>query len=721
MELDGKIEVEEREFEKKRKLLIPTLQFCGIFFLFYYSVLVIPKFGISSEVFFIDNLGGFFVVAGFLLAIVLTKKYKVDAILLLPSFGTVLAASMFLLQQSFYQQVNHLWLSALIIGIVFSIFFGTPKLNFLLFFLNISVPLVIASQVDYLDFQDIAIKQAILYFSSITSIYLSYSSHRKALEAEQEYRAQEFSLQEAFKKKEASEALLNDTNQLANIGGWSLDLATQKLWWSDQTYRIHELPIGSDVNVAEAINYYAEEARPVITEAVTKGIEFGKGWDLELPFITAKKRRIWVRAVGICHTNPDGSKILRGSFQDITEKKRNEQNLKEARDEALRASAAKSTFLANMSHEIRTPMNGVLGNADLLLNDELNSAQKKIVSTIIKSGESMMQILNDILDFSKIDAGHLSLDPHAFDLREQLNSIYNLYETRASEKGIKIDLEFDNEIPKIVFADSTRIRQILSNLVSNAIKFTQNGLVSLRVKKIGGSGSKCNLRFEVEDSGIGIEKENIEHLFKEFTQADLSTTRKFGGTGLGLAISQRLAKLLGSKIEVNSTFGKGSLFLFDLELKITSEHSKDSSQNSHRIEEEFVNNLRILLVEDNGINLELAKNLLKKFGVVCDTASNGQEAVDIVRMVRFDLIFMDCQMPIMDGYEATKIIRKLELDYQPKIIAMTANAMNGDEEKCRDAGMDDYLTKPISRAKLKKTLVKWQDQCETGKKRELAI
>ena len=388
----------------------------------------------------------------------------------------------------------------------------------------------------------------------------------------------------------------------------------------------------------------------------------------------------------------------------------NEQSLKLARDKAVKASRAKSQFLANMSHEIRTPMNGVLGNADLLLEENLNNDQKKVVSTIIKSGESMMQILNDILDFSKIDAGQLTLAPHVFDLKDHLRSVSHLYQSLADEKGLSLNLDIDPTVPDQVFADSTRIRQIVSNLVSNALKFTRQGFVTIRVQVKEVASDFCTLHFEVEDSGIGIREEVVGKLFLEFTQADLSTTRKFGGTGLGLAICQKLSALLGSEIKVGSTYGKGSVFYLDLRLKraIKKKKTQASEKSSGPKGQKFYKHLKVLLVEDNVTNQELACNFFKKFGLEFSLASNGKEAVSMAQEEHFDLIFMDCHMPVMDGYEATKIIRKLNIEFQPRIIAMTANAMAGDQEKCLLAGMDDYLAKPVSGKKITEIL----DRCE---------
>ena len=537
-----------------------------------------------------------------------------------------------------------------------------------------------------------------LLLTATLLISLAYEKSRK----ENENR-----LKEALHQKEMSELHLNQTNKIANIGGWSLDPNSQDLWWSEQTYRIHELPIGTKIKVAEALNYYAEEARPIITAAVKKGMESGEGWDLELPFITAKQKRIWVRAVGVCHANPDGSKILRGTFQDITEKRENDEKLRDAHTKALQASASKSLFLANMSHEIRTPMNGVLGNAGLLLEDNLTSSQKKIAANIVKSGESMMQILNDILDFSKIDAGQVSLYPHTFNLREQFSSIHQLFEMQAAEKGIDFRLELDKKIPENVYADSTRLRQIVSNLVSNAIKFTKKGWVALRIKLVGSNEKEATIRIEVEDTGIGISENNQKNLFIEFSQADQSTTKEFGGTGLGLSISQRLAKMLDGTIEVVSEPEKGSLFWLEFKLQIATITQMQTKDDKAADEKENLGKLKVLLVEDNAINLELASNYLSRFGIEYEAAINGKEAVEKLKNQTYDIVLMDCQMPIMDGYEATRTIRNFKLSTQPIIIAMTANAMSGDEEKCRAAGMDDYLSKPISRSKLKTILTKW--------------
>lgn len=499
--------------------------------------------------------------------------------------------------------------------------------------------------------------------------------------------------------------MLNETNRMAKIGGWTLIPASDTLWWSEQTYHIHELPVDSPIQLRDAINFYEEEVRSVVEEAVEDGVKNRQGWNLELPFRTAKGHKIWVHAVGECCYNSAGEEIIRGTLQDITLKKETEQALKKNRDKALIAAAAKTQFLANMSHEIRTPMNGVLGNAELLAEEELTDIQAKYVSTIIQSGHSMMQILNDILDFTKIEAGKLTLDEHHFNLRDQLHSVYQLYESSAHEKGLRLILDVEAVAPEWICSDSTRIRQILSNLVSNGIKFSAQGVVALSVKVVRSSKSEITLFFEVRDSGIGIDKKVLSRLFSEFTQADISTTRDFGGSGLGLAICQRLAYLMGTEIKVKSTPGSGSVFYF--QLNVRPGHCQNTEEKSEQISPSCFEGVRILLVDDNGINRDLALAYLRKLGAGADEAANGEEAVAAAKTGEYQLIFMDCQMPVMDGFEATRMIRLLHLKKQPVIIAMTANAMAGDRELCLGAGMDGYISKPISKKKIAEVSKKW--------------
>lgn len=526
---------------------------------------------------------------------------------------------------------------------------------------------------------------------------------------EEKFKTNEKILSEALTSKEKIETLLNQTNLLANIGGWSVDIESGELWWSDQTYRIHELPVGSDITVEQAINYYAEEYRPIISGAVESSIKEGKTWDLELELVTCKGRRLWVNAISECVTNAQGKKILRGTFQDITEKRANRLALEKARDEALDAARAKSQFLAHMSHEIRTPMNGVLGSAELLAEEELTAKQKKYVDTIIESGETMIHILNDILDFSKIDSGKAALDTHEFDLHKMLQCIHSLYEKSAKEKNIQFDLKIADNVPTQIKFDSNRLKQILANLINNAIKFTAEGFVHLKVKVIAQElkVNECEILFEVEDSGIGIAEDEIKKLFLEFSQVDASTTRHYGGTGLGLAISQKIAALFNSKIYVDSKVGEGTRFYFSIRAQLCTQNEKSVIDEPKRAVPEDYGCKRVLLVEDNKINRDVAIAFLSRFGITPEIACNGRDAVSMTVENAYDIIFMDCQMPVLDGFEATKQIRAMNLAKQPIIFAMTANTMNDNKDKCISVGMNDYITKPISIQKIAETLAKW--------------
>jgi PAS domain S-box-containing protein len=637
-----------------------------------------------------------------------------------------------------------------------------------------------------------------------------------------------------------SERLLAQAGQMAGIGGWTLDLDSLVPEWAAETRIIHEVPDDYRPTLQEALNFFPEEGRAVLEQAIEDCIANGTAWDMELPFVTAKGRKIWVRMLGQKESRPDGSACLVGTIQDNTNRhaaeeafnaehrrlinvlrcsnlgtwewnipsgetrfderwaeiigytleelpspttfglwealvhpddlrdtkaaierhfagelalyqsqfrmrhkagywvwvraagsvmshtpdgkplmmygthtdisfeKVREQEVKhanklllEARKQADAANRAKSEFLANMSHEIRTPLNAIIGMTELLEDNKDPNQIREFTEVIRTSGDALLSLINDILDFSKIEAGQMRIEAVPFNIRECLESAMCIVSVMANEKKITLKLRLETGMPESMIGDPLRLRQVLFNLLSNAVKFTMQGEITVEVFRPG-PGKIC---FAVSDTGMGIPEDKLAMLFRSFSQVDASTTRKYGGSGLGLAICQRLSRLMGGEISVESRFGMGSKFRVVIPYEPAEPLTTSAGMptpDSPALDPKTP--LRILVAEDNLVNQRLIARLVETMGCTADLTTNGKEALDAALAKPYDVILMDMQMPVMDGLEATRLLRSA--GSKAHIIALTANALEGDRESCLAAGMDDYLAKPIRRAEVAAALAK---------------
>jgi PAS domain S-box-containing protein len=518
----------------------------------------------------------------------------------------------------------------------------------------------------------------------------------------------------AQQKVAQSERRLNDVMAATQEGIWDWIVSTGQVSHNEQWYRLLGF---SEGEIADSVEAFSAHIHPQDRSLV---------WDRIQALITGAKETyqsehrmmhkdgsvIWVKDRGRISERDEQGNPLRvvGAYVDITDRKHHQAQLEEAVNAAQSATRAKSDFLATMSHELRTPLNGILGMAQMLQLPQVEEpARRDYARTILTSGQSLMRLLNDILDLSKVEAGRLELDQSVFDLKQLMADTTLAFEDLAHSKGLALETNYCHLRSSHYLGDPLRLRQMVSNYLGNAIKFTSQGKILLEVGEVSSDGKNPQLEFSVSDTGIGIETETQSLLFKPFTQADSSTTRKFGGTGLGLSIVAKLAELMKGQVGLESGVGVGSRFWFRV---ATEPQSSSPTPTATPVQSASCNLAgRILVAEDNPVNRMVAKALLESQGLEADFVEDGQAAVEtITRGTGYDLILMDVQMPVMDGLQATRCIRDWEATQgvrRSNIVALTAGAFEDDKRLCADAGMDDFLAKPIDLASLASLLARW--------------
>lgn len=531
----------------------------------------------------------------------------------------------------------------------------------------------------------------------IMGIFMSFSirkleAQRAEIEKAEAKAALDESQESLMRTKESLEIAL----EASMMGTWETDLKTDLVMFSGTAKSL----LGFTADVIPSQVFFAgihPEDRAECEYRRRLAVEEGVDLNVDFRYILADASIRWMRSKARTKRNEKGvATRLSGTILDITAEKNREARLEEALKEAESASNLKSSFLANMSHEIRTPLGAILGFADVLSDPQLPwEEHTRYLQIIQRNGETLSQLLNDILDLSKVESGHLDIEKINFPLKSAVSEVTSLLEVQAKERNLSLTVEYSEDVQTSVTSDPIRLKQILMNLIGNALKFTNQGSVSIRVRP-----QNSQLVFEIEDTGVGIEVEKQRKLFKPFSQADSSITRIFGGTGLGLVLSKKLAELLGGTIELKrSEVGKGSLFVLSIE-NYDNARAPEPAKDSASVQRggKLLEDRRILLTEDSPDIQKLLTLILKKEGASVDVALNGRDCLQKYLQQDYDLILMDIQMPIMDGYSATRELRSR--GYKRPVIALTAHAMSDEYQRCLQAGCDAYLSKPVNRKQL---------------------
>ncbi|MGI6424024.1 MAG: response regulator [Tepidanaerobacteraceae bacterium] len=498
------------------------------------------------------------------------------------------------------------------------------------------------------------------------------------------------------------------------FGVWDLDISNKKLFHSNNW----EKTLGYEEKELDDLDTWISLIHPDDLPSVTN--KYNKHFQRKEEFVVEYRIKCknnvykWIRSKGMVSESSEDGKPLRmiGTNEDISKERLIQEELKEKyeqlallKQKAESAYKAKSRFLANMSHEIRTPMNGVIATIQLLQSSNLTEEQRKYVNLLKNSADSLVQIIDSILDIAKLESGKIELNSEPFNLKETINTIYDNFLIAANTKGLEVGCYLDPHVDYEVIGDELRLREILTNLISNAVKFTDEGSISFRIKLISSDDDEQKIEFSIKDTGIGIDESYRRIIFQSFTQGDLSKKKKYKGTGLGLAISKQLAELMNGDIHYESAVGQGSTFYFTCILKKQRKSVELVEDNifleQKQAHNQLINDKFILCIEDDLINQEIMESIIIKKGYKYLAAYDGNEALEILKNNRIDLILMDIQMPGLNGYELTRIIRNKENKKKNvPIIAMTAYAMHEDREKCIQAGMDDYISKPLDIDKL---------------------